>query len=125
MITGHNPLTAVHVARNVQIVGGDALILDLKENAACEGGMLTGGSDVLPRFQSYHLLADLCWRTVDESKVIPVDPSKPLDTSLFDKYNICITGAAMKQFQSGTTSYKTPGSALAFLLTGGGPSSPA
>ncbi|KAF7368991.1 Cation-transporting ATPase [Mycena venus] len=41
---------------------------------------------------------DLTWRTVDESKVIPVDPSEPLDTSLFEEYDICITGAAMKQF---------------------------
>ncbi|KAG8216948.1 ATPase [Butyriboletus roseoflavus] len=80
MITGDNPLTAVHVARDVEIVDRDALILDLKENAAHE--------------------ADLCWRTVDESKIISVDPSKPLDKSLFDEYDICITGAAMKQFQS-------------------------
>ncbi|KAF8137626.1 hypothetical protein EV363DRAFT_1254544 [Boletus edulis] len=80
MITGDNPLTAVHVARDVEIVDREALILDLKENAAHE--------------------ADLCWRTVDESKIIPVDPSQPLDKSLFDEYDICITGAAMKQFQS-------------------------
>ena len=37
---------------------------------------------------------------MDESKIIPVDPSQPLDKSLFDEYDICITGAAMKQFQS-------------------------
>ncbi|KAF8842460.1 endoplasmic reticulum Ca-transporting P-type ATPase [Paxillus ammoniavirescens] len=80
MITGDNPLTAVHVARDVEIVDRDALILDLKENPAHEG--------------------DLCWRTVDETKIIPVDPSKPIDTSLFDHYDICITGAAMRQFQS-------------------------
>ena len=40
MITGDNPLTAVHVARDVEIVDRDALILDLKENAAHEAGML-------------------------------------------------------------------------------------
>ncbi|KAJ3573618.1 hypothetical protein NP233_g2332 [Leucocoprinus birnbaumii] len=79
MITGDNPLTAVHVARDVEIVDREALILDLKEN---------------PKHD-----ADLVWRTVDESKVIPVDPSEPLDTSLFDEYDICITGAAMKQFE--------------------------
>ncbi|KAJ7705279.1 hypothetical protein B0H17DRAFT_973789 [Mycena rosella] len=79
MITGDNPLTAVHVARVVEIVDREALILDLKENPAHEG--------------------DLTWRTVDESKVIPVDPAEPLDTSLFEEYDICITGAAMKQYQ--------------------------
>lgn len=42
---------------------------------------------------------DLVWRTVDESKFIPVDPSEPLDVSLFDEYDICITGAAVKQFE--------------------------
>ncbi|KAG6371010.1 hypothetical protein JVT61DRAFT_10731 [Boletus reticuloceps] len=67
MITGDNPLTAVHVARDGEIVDGEALILDLKENAAHE--------------------ADLCWGTVDESKIIPVDPFRLLDKSLFDDWN--------------------------------------
>ncbi|KAF7293727.1 Cation-transporting ATPase [Mycena chlorophos] len=79
MITGDNPLTAVHVAREVEIMDRDALILDLKENLSHEG--------------------DLIWRDVNETTVIPVDPSEPLDTSLFKKYDICITGAAMKQYQ--------------------------
>lgn len=43
---------------------------------------------------------DLVFRTVDESKIIPVNPSEPLDLSLFDEYDICVTGAAMKQFVS-------------------------
>lgn len=38
MITGDNPLTAVHVAKDVEIVDREALILDLKENPAHEGG---------------------------------------------------------------------------------------
>lgn len=79
MITGDNPLTAVHVAREVDIVDRDALILDVKEGATNE--------------------RDLVWRTVDETKIIPVDPSQPLDTSLFDEYDICITGAAMRQYE--------------------------
>jgi len=45
-------------------------------------------------------LLDLVWRTIDESKVIPADSTQPIDTSLFDQYDICITGAAMKQFQT-------------------------
>ncbi|PFH48590.1 hypothetical protein AMATHDRAFT_76662 [Amanita thiersii Skay4041] len=80
MITGDNPLTAVHVARDVEIVDREVLILDLKE---------------YPRND-----ADLIWRTVDDRTVIPVDPSLPLDEALFDKYDICVTGAAVKQFQS-------------------------
>ncbi|KAF8876645.1 endoplasmic reticulum Ca-transporting P-type ATPase [Infundibulicybe gibba] len=70
----------VHVAREVEIVDREALILDLQENAAHPG--------------------DLAWRTVDERKIIPVDPTQALDTSLFDQYDICITGSAMSQFQS-------------------------
>ncbi|KAF9070693.1 hypothetical protein BDP27DRAFT_583143 [Rhodocollybia butyracea] len=80
MITGDNPLTAVHVARTVEIVDREVLILDLKEN---------------PRHDR-----DLTWRTVDERKVIPVDPSSLLDLSLFDEYDICVTGAAMKQYEN-------------------------
>lgn len=37
---------------------------------------------------------------MDESKIIPVNPDEPLDQSLFDEYDICITGAAMKQYES-------------------------
>ncbi len=77
MITGDNPLTAVHVARDVEIVDRDALILDVPE-----------GSN------------GLVWRSVDDTVNIPVDPSQPIDTSLFDKYDICITGAAMKLYES-------------------------
>lgn len=38
MITGDNPLTAVHVAREVDIVDRDALILDVKEGATKDTG---------------------------------------------------------------------------------------
>lgn len=39
MITGDNPLTAVHVARDVEIVDREALILDIKENPKSESGL--------------------------------------------------------------------------------------
>lgn len=38
MITGDNPLTAVHVANEVEIVDRDTLILDLRENPSHPGG---------------------------------------------------------------------------------------
>ena len=60
MITGDNPLTAVHVARDVEIVDRDALILDVPEGSSL-----------------------LVWRSVDDSVNIVMDPSQPIDTSLF------------------------------------------
>lgn len=79
MITGDNPLTAVHVAREVEIVDRDVLILDLREGATSE--------------------TDLVWRSVDEAIIIPVDPSAPFDKKIFADYDICITGVALKQYE--------------------------
>jgi cation-transporting ATPase 13A1 len=78
MITGDNPLTAIHVAGEVEIVDRETLILDTREGATHE--------------------SQLAWRTVDESKIIPVDASEPIDESLFDTYDVCMTGAALKQY---------------------------
>ena len=53
MITGDNPLTIVHVARDVEIVDRDALILDLREDPGHEGGMKT------PMLSSFGLYSPL------------------------------------------------------------------
>lgn len=37
MITGDNPLTAVHVAKDVEIVDREVMILDLKEGTTTDG----------------------------------------------------------------------------------------
>ncbi|KAK4688093.1 manganese-transporting P-type ATPase, partial [Tremellales sp. Uapishka_1] len=79
MITGDNPLTAVHVARDVEIVDREVMILDLKEGTTTD---------------------ELVWRNVDESIIIDVDATAPFDQALFDKYDICITGVALKQYES-------------------------
>ena len=47
MITGDNPLTAVHVAKDVEIMDRDAMILDLKEGTTTD---------------------ELVWKNVDETE---------------------------------------------------------
>ena len=79
MITGDNPLTAVHVARQVEIVDRDVLILDAPEHD-------TSGEK-------------LVWRSVDEKVNIPVDPSKPLDPVIIQKNDLCITGYALSKYK--------------------------
>ncbi|EJD45106.1 hypothetical protein AURDEDRAFT_114214 [Auricularia subglabra TFB-10046 SS5] len=71
MITGDNPLTAVHVAREVEIVDRDVLILDVKDG-------------------------ELAWRSVDEAKFIPVTADSALaDGELLRAHDVCVTGAAL------------------------------
>ncbi|KAM0787920.1 hypothetical protein ACM66B_006126 [Microbotryomycetes sp. NB124-2] len=85
MITGDNPLTAVHVAREVEIVDREVLILDMREGATDE--------------------KDLVWRTPDESKIIPVKPDEPLDQELIDNYDLCMTGVALRQYADRTEAW--------------------
>lgn len=42
--------------------------------------------------------ADLTWRTPDEKRIISVNPKDPIDITLFEKYDICMTGAALRQY---------------------------
>ncbi|TGO10189.1 hypothetical protein BTUL_0142g00280 [Botrytis tulipae] len=79
MITGDNPLTAIHVAREVEIVDRDVLILDAPEHD--DSG------------------EKLVWRSVDDSISIPVDPSKPIDKNIIEKNDLCVTGYALSKFK--------------------------
>lgn len=78
MITGDNPLTAVHVARQVEIVDRETLILDAPENDT------TGEK--------------LVWRSVDDKFNVEVDPSQPLDRNILQTKDICVTGYALAKF---------------------------
>jgi cation-transporting ATPase 13A1 len=75
MITGDNPLTAVHVAREVEIVDRDVLILDAPEDKA-----------------GAH---QLVWKSVDDKISIAVDPSKPIDADILKNKDLCVTGYAL------------------------------
>ncbi len=79
MITGDNPLTAVHVARQVEIVDREVLILDAPEHD--DRG------------------EKLVWRSVDEKVNIPVDPSKPLDPAIIRENDLCVTGFALSKYK--------------------------
>ena len=79
MITGDNPLTAVHVAKKVEIVDRNVLILDAPEHD--DSG------------------TKLVWRSIDDKVNIPVNPSKPLDTEILKQNDLCITGYALGKFK--------------------------
>ena len=87
MITGDNPLTAVHVAREVEIVDRDVLILDAPEH-------------------SVHGEQSLVWRSVDDKIRIDVDPTKPIDPEIIKTKDLCVTGYALRQFK-GQVGWKT------------------
>ena len=79
MITGDNPLTAVHVARQVEIIDREVLILDAPEHDT------TGD----------HLV----WRSTDDKINISVDPSKPLDPTILQSKDLCVTGYALAKYK--------------------------
>lgn len=79
MITGDNPLTAVHVAHEVEIVDREVLILDAPEHDE------TGEA--------------LVWRSVDDQISIPVDPTKPIDPKIIANNDLCVTGYALAKFK--------------------------
>ncbi|KAI9830589.1 MAG: hypothetical protein M1826_004615 [Phylliscum demangeonii] len=80
MITGDNPLTAVHVAKEVEIVDRDVLILDAPEHDASG--------------------EKLVWRSIDDTISIPVDPSQPLDPRILAEKDICVTGYGLAKFRN-------------------------
>ena len=79
MITGDNPLTAVHVARQVEIVDRDVLILDAPEND--DSGQ------------------KLVWRSIDDKINIPVDPSMPIARDILQGKDLCVTGYALAKYK--------------------------
>ncbi|KAI1765431.1 hypothetical protein GGR53DRAFT_265786 [Hypoxylon sp. FL1150] len=87
MITGDNPLTAVHVAREVEIVDRDVLILDAPERN--DGG------------------EKLVWRSVDDKTNIEVDASKPIDPEIIKTKDICVTGYALAKFKDNTAAWRS------------------
>lgn len=80
MITGDNPLTAVHVAREVEIVDRDVLILDAPED-------------------HHGVQHDLVWHSVDDKITIPVDPAQPVDPEILNNKDLCVTGYALDKFK--------------------------
>ncbi|RKP09816.1 hypothetical protein THASP1DRAFT_34310 [Thamnocephalis sphaerospora] len=81
MITGDNPLTACHVAKELDIVERNVLILDKDEDDE------TGET--------------LAWRAIDDSHRIPVpaDGSAGLDVASVKDYDLCLTGGAIRIIQ--------------------------
>ena len=78
MITGDNPLTALHVANDVEIVDRDALILDLAEDAKDE--------------------TDLVFRWVYCSKIFQFTDKRPELLTKRQLYRLTQCTLSIKQF---------------------------
>ncbi|WFD45088.1 putative cation-transporting ATPase 1 [Malassezia psittaci] len=79
MITGDNALTGVHIAEEVEIITRDAIILDRAD----------GGND-----------SELVWHKANDEVVRKQDVDAPLHRHLFDEYDVVVTGAALKPYES-------------------------
>ena len=80
MITGDNALTAVHVAEEVEIVLREPIVLDKREGSQDDN--------------------DLVWRTTDDAIVREQNIGEELHRHLFDEYDVCMTGVALRQFEA-------------------------
>ncbi|KAI5966159.1 SPF1 [Candida pseudojiufengensis] len=78
MITGDNALTACHVAKEVAITTKDVLILDAPEE-----------------HHNAEATADLVWRNVQETVILPCNSTAPIDFIELAKYDLCLTGYAL------------------------------
>ncbi|XP_047740835.1 endoplasmic reticulum transmembrane helix translocase [Hyalella azteca] len=79
MITGDNPLTACHVARQLHITRPDTtqLVLERVDVAA-------GGEDVW------------MWRSIDHTVTLPID----IEEKFFRAYDFCVTGEGLTQLRA-------------------------
>ncbi|WFD28830.1 putative cation-transporting ATPase 1 [Malassezia nana] len=78
MITGDHALTAIHVAEEVEMVVREPIVLDRRE---------AGRDD------------ELVWRDVNDSIVREQPLDAELHRHLFDKYDVCVTGAALRPLE--------------------------
>ncbi|XP_068689455.1 endoplasmic reticulum transmembrane helix translocase-like [Montipora foliosa] len=84
MITGDNPLTACHVARELRLTRREILVLSPPESA-----------------NNHAVESAWHWQTVDRSFSLPVIPSGG-NKELIDKFDLCVTGEAFSYLQSTT-----------------------
>ena len=98
MITGDNPLTACHVARELRFMRGKAtmILTDLESDAVAR----TRRSALLPLPKN-----GWAWLSVDETKQIPLKIGGRLDTwnsawrELTQKHDLCLTGDGLAFLQ--------------------------
>ncbi|KAL3871745.1 hypothetical protein ACJMK2_039723 [Sinanodonta woodiana] len=81
MITGDNPLTACHVAKELRFTKKDHTLV------------LTHPNEMDPNWH---------WQSIDDSVICPCQP-KNLRKDLIDQYDLCLTGEALKYLQKPET----------------------
>lgn len=77
MITGDNALTACHVAKEVEIIDREVMILDV---------------------QSHNGKEELVGKTIEDEKIAIIDPVEHISKEILDRYDLCVTGSALSLF---------------------------
>ncbi|XP_027037103.1 manganese-transporting ATPase 13A1-like [Pocillopora damicornis] len=81
MITGDNPLTACHVARELRLTRREIVVLSPPESS------------------NNHVESEWHWQPVDRSFSLPIIPSGGIK-ELTSKFDLCVTGEAFSYLQS-------------------------
>ncbi|XP_022101040.1 manganese-transporting ATPase 13A1-like [Acanthaster planci] len=115
MITGDNPLTACHVAKELKVTKKQhTLILSPPQNDGSTRNSDTTTQNHLEETDANIPLKGWHWQSIDDTVTLPMTPSSRREQQeLIQQYDLCMTGEALQYLQ--TTNVKFFSSVLPYI----------